>query len=305
MAKKQNTPPFLINSISEMHDVFNMPKPKHPLVSVVNHNTTPMNTRKDIHNPIYNFYMICIKKNFDGTMKYGQTFYDFKEGAVSYISPGQVFGPNEVVNPKGWLFAFHADFLAGYPLSKTIKDYGFFSYETNEALHLSEQEEAVLENIMKSVETEYQINIDKFSQDVMVAQIELLLQYSNRFYNRQFITRKPTNDTILERLENVLSAYFSNENLAEKGLPTVQFVSEQLYVSPNYLSDMLRTITGQTTQQHIHSRLIDKAKELLTTTTLSVREIAFHLGFEYPQSFNKLFKNKTKNSPLEYRKSFN
>lgn len=222
---------------------------------------------------------------------------------MTFISPNQLLLhiQGEGSSPEGISLCFHPDFLNGYPLAKTIKSYGFFSYEISEALHLSEQEEAVVENILKSIETEYQSNIDQFSQDVIIAQIELLLQYSNRFYNRQFITRKPANDDILIRLENLLTDYFNNVS----GLPTVQFISEQLNVSPNYLSDMLRSITGQTTQQHIHNKLIDKAKELLTTTNLSVSEIAYQLGFEYPQSFNKLFKNKTNISPLEYRQSFN
>ncbi|SFW67096.1 AraC-type DNA-binding protein [Chitinophaga sancti] len=200
---------------------------------------------------------------------------------------------------------FHPDFLAGYPLAKTIKNYGFFSYEVNEALHLSEKEEEILENIFKNIENEYQSNIDQFSQDVIIAHIELILQYSNRFYNRQFITRKIANNEILVRLEKLLDDYFNDDEKLVAGLPTVQQIAEHLNISPNYLSDMLRSITGQTTQHHIHEKLIEKAKELLTTSNLSISEIAYRLGFEYPQSFNKLFKKKTDISPLEFRQSFN
>ncbi|WP_245801784.1 helix-turn-helix domain-containing protein [Chitinophaga sancti] len=190
-------------------------------------------------------------------------------------------------------------------MAKTIKNYGFFSYEVNEALHLSEKEEEILENIFKNIENEYQSNIDQFSQDVIIAHIELILQYSNRFYNRQFITRKIANNEILVRLEKLLDDYFNDDEKLVAGLPTVQQIAEHLNISPNYLSDMLRSITGQTTQHHIHEKLIEKAKELLTTSNLSISEIAYRLGFEYPQSFNKLFKKKTDISPLEFRQSFN
>lgn len=304
--KKQNAP-YIINSISEQHRILGLPKPKHPMISVFGVEQLKFDELYLLKNFSLNFYCITIKKNFTGKLKYGQRYYDFDEGMLSFISPNQLLSKiKEGDTPtEGISLMFHPDFIAGYPLAKKIKNYGFFSYELNEALHLSEQEEAVVESIMKNIETEYQSSIDNFSQDVIIAQIELLLQYSNRFYNRQFITRKVANDDILIRLETLLSNYFDNEKIQESGLPTVQYISEQLNVSPNYLSDMLRTITGQTTQQHIHIKLIEKAKELLTSTTMSVSEIAYHFGFEYPQSFNKLFKNKTEVSPLEYRASFN
>jgi AraC family transcriptional activator of pobA len=254
-----------------------------------------------------NFYVVAIKKNFTGKLKYGQRYYDFDEGVLSFISPNQLLSKIQEDNAptEGISLMFHPDFIAAYPLAKKIKTYGFFSYELSEALHLSEQEEAIVESILKSIETEYQSHIDAFSQEVMITQIELLLHYCNRFYNRQFITRKVANDDILIRLENLLAGYFNDDTILKSGLPTVQSISEQLNVSPNYLSDMLRSITGQTTQQHIHNKLIEKSKELLTTTSLSVSEIAYQLGFEYPQSFNKLFKNKTALSPSEFRQSFN
>jgi AraC-like DNA-binding protein len=304
--KKQNTP-HIINSISEQHRLLGLPKPKHPMISVFGVDKFKFDEIYLLKNFSLNFYCITIKKNFTGKLKYGQRYYDFDEGMLSFISPNQLLSKiqGDDTPTEGISLMFHPDFMAGYPLAKKIKNYGFFSYELNEALHLSEQEEIVVESIMKNIEIEYQSNIDNFSQDVIIAQIELLLQYSNRFYNRQFITRKIANDDILIRLENLLSDYFTKEKTQESGLPTVQSISEQLHLSPNYLSDMLRTITGQTTQQHIHIKLIEKAQELLTTTSMPVSEIAYTLGFEYPQSFNKLFKNKTKVSPLEYRQSFN
>ena len=300
--KKEN-PILHIKSVSDLNDFFGLPKPKHPLITDFRFNDSP----KYNGSMVIGLYCIAIKKGI-GKFKYGQRNYDYDSGTMSFFSPNQVLthdvGDAETID-NGIALNFHADFLSGYALAKNIKNYGFFSYELNEALHLSEQEEATIENILGNIEREYQSNIDHFSQDVMIAQIELLLQYSNRFYNRQFITRKPANNDILMLLENLLSDYFNSNKLLKSGLPSVQFVSEQLNISPNYLSDMLRTITGQTTQQHIHNKLIDKAKELLSTTSLAVSEVAYLLGFEYPQSFNKLFKNKTNVSPLEYRQSFN
>lgn len=304
---KEQHKPYHIKSIQEEQLFWGQPKPKHPLVSIYRYyEGFKAEPTLPVHRT-FGFYAISIKKNYAGKFKYGQRYYDFDSGVMTFISPNQVltFNQGDITPTDGVTLLFHPGFLAGYPLAKTIKDYGFFSYEVSEALHLSEQEEEILDTIFKNIEREYQSNIDHFSQDVIVAQIELLLQYCNRFYNRQFITRKIANDEILIRLENLLDAHFSDEKRMVSGLPTVQSVSEQLNVSPNYLSDMLRSITGQTTQQHIHNKLIDKAKELLTTTNLSVQEIAYQLGFEYPQSFNKLFKKKTDISPLEFRQSFN
>lgn len=303
--KKENAP-YFIKSIQEQHQFWGLPKPKHPLVSVYRLEDTAVQPTLPEYYTM-GFYCIAIKKNFEGKMKYGQRYYDFDSGIMSFISINQLlsFKQGDIAPSEGIILLFHPDFIAGYPLVKTIKEYGFFAYELSEALHLSEQEEVVVENILNNIEKEYESNIDRFSQNVIISQIELLLQYCNRYYSRQFITRKPANDDILARLENLLSDYINHGSLAEKGLPTVNYISEQLNVSPNYLSDMLRTITGQTTQQHIHKKLIEKAQELLITTPLTVSEIAYQLGFEYPQSFNKLFKNKINLSPSEYRQSFN
>lgn len=215
---------------------------------------------------------------------------------VQYNAPGSpevAARVLELLKGAGFVLFFHPDFLRGYSLGKKIKEYGFFSYALNEALHLSEKEEKMVETIMKNIEQEYRSGIDKFSQDVMTLHIELLLNYSNRFYDRQFITRKNANNDLLTRLEELLNDYFSGEKVAAK-----------LNVSPNYLSDMLRSLTGQSTQQHIHDKLIEKAKEILTATSSPIGEIAGKLGFETAQSFSKLFKNKTDLSPLEYRNSF-
>ncbi|WP_317169603.1 helix-turn-helix domain-containing protein [Mucilaginibacter humi] len=224
-----------------------------------------------------------------------------------FIAPKQVFSfdADQDFKSSGWMLLVHPDFLWGTPLAKTIKHYDFFSYATNEALFLSEKEEATIAGIAQLIKQEYHANIDKFSQGLIVAQIELLLQYCDRFYNRQFITRKISSNQILSRVEEMLDGYFNGDNLVKKGLPTVQFIAESLNISPTYLSALLKALTGQSTQQHIHDRLIEKAKEKLSVTGLSISEIAYELGFEHPPSFSKLFKSKTNLSPLEFRASFN
>ena len=296
----------IVNSISEIHQQMGLPKPKHPLISVIQYADA---TNEPVPRPekfLTNFYMVCIKKDYQGTFKYGQQYYDFSEGAMTFIAPKQViFEENADENPQGTLLLFHPDLIQGYSLAKKIHDYGFFTYEANEALHLSEGEEAMIEGVMNSIAGEYQSPVDTFSQDVIISQLELLLNYSNRFYHRQFITRHQASKGLLAEVETLLNGWFQSEQLIETGVPTVQEVAQHLNMSPNYLSDMLRTLTGQTTQQHIHNALIEKAKEQLSTTALPISEIAYQLGFEYSQSFSKLFKNKTDVSPSEFRASFN
>ena len=225
------------------------------------------------------------------------------------MSPGQVLRidveKDKELKHSGWLLLVHPDFLWGTSLANTIHKYEYFSYAVNEALHLSEKEEAMIINIMQNIEHEYHTNIDQFSQNLVIAQLEVLLTYAERFYHRQFITRKVTNHQILDRLENILTEYFNGDALSKKGLPTVGFLAESLNLSPTYLSGLLKALTGQSPQQHLHHKLMEKAKEKLSTTALSVSEIAYELGFEHPQSFSKLFKTKTKLSPLEFRQSFN
>jgi AraC family transcriptional activator of pobA len=301
--KKATTTAYNIESITDLHRVLGLPKPLHPLVSVINLTNVDCHIDDNLKSMVYNFYSICTKNDFTGKMKYGQNYYDFDNGIMTFFSPGQVISTEgSDIKVNGLWLVFHPDFVRTYPLGKSIKDMGFFSYAVNEALHLSETEENMLNGIMQNIEQEYKQPIDNFSQDVIVAHIELLLSYSNRFYNRQFITRKSVNSDLLVKLDGVLDAYFNN---TPSGLPTVKYIAEALHVSPSYLSDMLRSLTGQNAQQHIHHKLIEKAKDVLSTTQLSVSEIAYQLGFEYPQSFSKLFKIKTDVSPLEYRKLFN
>ena len=302
--KKEENGIRLIESISELHRHLELPQPQHPLITVLHLEELkpmPEAVPKKIN---YNFYQVCMKKNFAGKLKYGQQYYDFDNGVLSFIAPGQILS-TEGVATEGVVLLVHPDLLQGYPLGKTIKDYGFFSYELSEALFVSDKEQQLLEIIISNIEQEFSANIDVHSQGIIITQLELLLNYANRFYNRQFITRKKVNNDLLTRLEALLLVYFNSNQAVESGLPTVEFIASQLNMSPHYLSDLLRTMTGQNAQQHIQNKLIEKAKEFLSTTTLSVGEIAYQLGFQYPQSFNKLFKNKTNVSPLQFRESFN
>jgi AraC-like DNA-binding protein len=287
-----------------------LPPPEHPLISVVDYARVAAAKQNNPALPIVaDYYSISVKRGLSGKMHYGQQEYDFDEGVMYFLAPKQVLqaspvaGPN--ARPSGWILLVHPDFLWNTTLAKTIKKYEFFDYSVNEALFLSEKEEMILKNIIENIQQEYHSNTDKFSQNIIISQIETLLNYAERFYQRQFITRKISNHKILTRLENLLTDYFNNDNLVTKGLPTVQYVADILNVSPNYLSGVLKTTTGQSTQQHIHDKLIEKAKEKLSITDLSVSEIAYELGFEHPQSFSKFFKTKTHLSPLEFRQSFN
>jgi len=302
-----NIQPHRIKTITEFHQFRGLPKPEHPLISVVNFDDFKRFQDNEPKSLINNFYSIALKRSINAKMKYGQQEYDFDEGVMILIAPGQVFAivADKEIQHSGWMLLVHPDFLWNTPLAQKIKQYEYFSYAVNEALFLSDKEETKIISMMQNIEQEYQSNIDKFSQDVIIAQLELLLTYTERFYHRQFLTRKITNHKILDRLENILSEYFNNDSLAKKGLPSVQYIAETLNVSPNYLSGLLKVLTGLSTQQHIHEKLIEKAKEKLSTTDLSVSEIAFELGFEHSQSFSKLFKSKINLSPLEFRQSFN
>lgn len=303
----KNGQPYKLDTISAYHQFMGLPKPEHPLVSVIKFDTLNYPVNDAPITLVNNFYSIALKRNFAGKLKYGQQTYDFDEGMMVFMAPGQVltFDTDAESIHAGWLLLIHPDFLWNTPLAKTIRQYDFFSYAVHEALHLSDKEESMMTGIMQQIAQEYHANIDQFSQPVILAQLELLLTYSDRFYHRQFITRKITNHHLLSRLEDLLTDYFNSDALAQNGPPTVQHVADSLNVSPNYLSVLLTVLTGQSTQQHIHDKLIAIAKEKLSTTNLSISEIAYALGFEHSQSFSKLFKTKTALSPVAFRSSFN
>jgi AraC family transcriptional regulator, transcriptional activator of pobA len=302
--------PVRVKTISEFHRLRGLPQPEHPLISVIEHAALKYSPDENSLTGIFGFYSVSIKRGVVGKLKYGQQEYDFDEGIMYFTAPNQLFrvevnSDEKTTKPSGWILLIHPDFLWNSPLSKKIQQYEYFGYSVNEALFLSEKEEAIINNIIDNIRQEYHSNIDKHSQSIIISQLETLFNYSDRFYQRQFITRKISNHQILERLEDLLTGYFNSDDLAAKGLPTVQFVAETLHVSTSYLSSLLKVLTGQSTQQHIHDKLIEKAKEKLSTTELSVSEIAYELGFEHSQSFNRLFKSKTSLSPLEFRHSFN
>lgn len=298
-----------IKTISEFHQQRGLPKPEHPLISVVDYSEVQRPADISEINWVLDFYQISLKHGMNGNIKYGQQEYDFNEGVMFFISPNQVFRieaeEKTATQKSGWMLLIHPDFLWNTSLAKKIKQYDFFDYSVNEALFLSEKEEKTLNIITDSIRQEYHANIDKFSQNIIISHIETLLNYSERFYERQFITRKITNHKMLDRLEEFLNNYFYSDDLTSRGLPSVQLIAAELNVSPNYLSRLLKTLMGQSTQQFIQDKVIEKAKEKLSTTNLSISEIAYGLGFEHPQSFSKLFKNKTRLSPLQFRASFN
>lgn len=256
---------------------------------------------------IRNFYTISLKKNVQVKFWYGQQEIDFTKGVLHFMLPKQVISVDASIERSrhsGWVLLIHPDFLWNTPLAQKIRQYEYFSYNVNEALHLSDEEETIIANIFESIAGEYKRGVDTHSRDIILAQIELILAYGERFYQRQFITRKKDNHRILVQLESIISEYCKNNDLSEEGMPTVQFIAGALHISPGYLSRLLRATTGQTTQQFLQDKLLDRAKEMLSTTNLSVAEIAYELGFRHPQSFNKAFKLKEKQTPLAFRQSF-
>ena len=282
-----------------------LPMPTHPLAAMMNYNQVAFGGEYVGQSILIDFYKVSFKKNFRGQVRYGQGYYDFEEGGLAFLSPNQlVTMSGEESSYEGYALYFHPDLIRNYQLGKNIQQYSFFSYAVSEALFLSDKEKVVIAGLFESIANELENSIDHFSQDILVSQIELLLNYSNRFYNRQFITRKVVYNDLIGKLDAWLSDRFDSGKSSLTGLPSVQEVSDYLNVSPRYLTDMLKSLTGKNTQQHIHDKLIENAKNILSTGKLNISEIAYHLGFEHPQSFNRLFKRSTNLSPGEFRQSF-
>lgn len=296
-----------IESIQKYHRILGSRLLKHPLMSIARFEDLPVFQVREKVRFTLGFYTISLKKNYECKSIYGQTTYDFDEGLMGFTTPKQVSSvdKNFVSPTSGWLLLIHPDFLKNYPLARKIKTYDYFHYAVNEALILSTEEEKSIEDIFKSIHIEYTRPIDSFSQEVLISQIDLLLTFCNRFYHRQFITRRTPNSDLLSKFELLIDDYFAQGKALSNGLPNVGYFAEKLYLSSKYLSDLLVSLTGQTTQQHIHDKLIENAKEKLATTNHTVSEIAYELGFGHSQSFSKLFKIKTSLSPLEFRKTFN
>jgi AraC-like DNA-binding protein len=302
---------FNIESVSQLKNFLGSSEIQHPLVTIIDFSKIEDFTEKLAEKFTTELYAIVLKGQYYGTLKYGRGTYDFQEGTLVFMAPKQVISADDEeiekdVKPAphivmNWGIFFHPDLLRGTILSKKIKEYSFFSYESNEALHLSNKEKQMLTDIVLKIEFELSENIDSHSQNLIVSNIELLLNYCVRYYDRQFITRKISNKGILSRFENLLSAYFQSEDIQTNGLPSVRYCAENLNLSPNYLGDLLKKETGKNAQEHIHFYLIEEAKNRLMLSTKTVSEIAFELGFNYPQYFSKMFKNKTGLTPVEYR----
>jgi len=301
---KVKSPPAIFKSISAFMRELGMPKPLHPLVALVKYDNNEVSRENAGRSFLLDFYKISFKEDFGGQVKYGQGHYDFEEGGLAFLAPNQLItmSTEESCYEDGYTLCFHADLIRNYQLGKNIQQYGFFAYAVKEALFLSYKEKKVLVGLFENIAAELEGNTDTFSQDVLVSQIELLLNYSNRFYNRQFLTRKALHHDLISQMDTYLAGRFEQQF---GGIPTVLEVAEHLHVSARYLTDMLKSLTGQSAQQLIHDRLVEKAKMILSSTRLTIAEIAYQLGFEHPQSFNKLFKRYADVSPNVFRKSFN
>lgn len=294
-----------LESISQLNALFQQLPPKHPLISVVDFSKMEKHEKVEEVKLTCGFYSILFKNHCANRMRYGKEYYDFQEGTLICIAPNQIItienDDSSTNDIDGWGLFFHPDIIRGSSLGNKMKDYTFFSYEVNEALHLSDKEKETLSDCINKLENELTENIDKHSQTLINSNIELLLNYCNRYYDRQFITRKKANTDLLIRFENIISNYFNTNELQNKGLPSVKYFAELLFLSPNYLSDLLKKETGKNAQEHIHYFLVEEAKNILMSSDKSVSEIAYSLGFEYPQYFSKLFKQKTGFTPVEYR----
>ena len=293
---------YKVQTIGQLHEIAGFEKPKHPLVTVIDYSKVDLNKGPGSGSFICSFYSVNYKKHCD--FIYGRQAFDHQEGTLLCTAPEQIITFNrkkETKSTEGWGLYFHPELIRKSPLGKRINDYSFFSYAENEALHLSEQEEQILLSLLRQMENEYNTNIDHYSHDLIISNIELLLNYCRRFYGRQFITRTNHNKDVIIRFEEFIIEYFNSDKLKENGIPTVKYCAEAMNLSPNYFSDLLKSETGKNTQEHIHYHLLEKAKNILISSDKSINEIAYQLGFEYPQNFSKLFKKKVGISPTLYR----
>lgn len=273
---------------------------QHPLVSVVDLSQCKPMQFRCIN---YGMYCIFLKNVHCGPLRYGINYYDYQDGTIVAVAPGQVFGveSDEVIQPKGWALVFHPDLIYGTELGRTIKEYSFFSYDANEALHISEKEREIIEGCFRNIRTELSREIDRHTNKVVARSIALMLDYCMRFYDRQFLTRHKANSDVLTRFENLLDEYFESGKSRLEGLPSVSYCADKVFLSPNYFGDLVRKETGKTAQEYIQLKVIAFAKLRLLDSQLSVTEIADELGFKYPTHFTRLFKKIAGVSPSEYR----
>ncbi len=298
-----------INSVTEVHDFFGLEKPKHPLISVLRVNKNLQEIEIEKFKYSIGLFQISLKDSCAFTISnYGRNSYDFEEGSMIFTAPNQVLEfEKQNVNKEdtGWTIIFHPDLIRKSELGKNIDNFSFFSYASNEALHISDEERKTVSEITQKIENEFSGIIDSHSQTLLVSNLELLLNYCVRFYDRQFYTRTNLNKDITSQFEQVLKTYYNSNTQLELGIPTVQYCGEIMNMSPKYLSDLLKKETGSGTQDHIHKYIIEKAKNKLLNSKESASEIAYNLGFEYPQYFSKIFKKKTTMSPKEFRLNLN
>ena len=293
-----------IESISQVHDFFQLAKPKHPLVSVLPITDEMTNYDYGNYSYTFGFYQISFKKGISGSLTYGRSSYDFQEGTMVFMKPNQVIkieNNQEYQGASGWTLLFHPDLIRKSELGKIINSYSFFSYETNEALHLSDTENKSLTELVSKIEKEYNQNIDKHSQELIIANIDLLLKYCKRYYDRQFFTRTNINKDLVTTFENILNDYFSSLKARDLGVLTVSYCAKEMNMSPNYLGDLIRNETGISAKEYIQNFLIENAKTKILSSTEPISQIAYDFGFEYPQSFNKIFKAKTGITPTAFR----
>jgi AraC-like DNA-binding protein len=292
-----------IKSISQLHSLLGFGKPKHPLISLIDASKLNVQQNEVGIKISYDFYMISLKDKSCG-VEYGRKSFDFEEGVMVFSAPGQVYSPTKVIKQgdiHGWMLYFHPDLIRNTHLGNQIDDYSFFNYEVFEALHLSEEEEKTINTSVSNIKNEYEQRIDNHSQRVIVSNIELLLNYCLRFYERQFNTRTNQNKDIISQFEKELKKYFDTNQHLEDGLPSIQYFANKAHFSQHYFSDLLKKETGRSTKDHINDFVIEKAKNLLLGSEQSISEIAYDLGFNYPHYFTRLFKAKTGHTPLEYR----
>ncbi len=293
-----------IETISQVHEIFGIGSPRHPLVSVLQIDDKIANFDYGDATYVFDFYQVSLKMGMSGSLHYGRNSYDFQEGTMLFTKPKQTLqieNNSEFLNASGWTLMFHPDLIRKSELGKIIDSFSFFSYNTHEALHLSEDERLTLTELIQKIEREYNQNIDKHSQELIIANIELLMKYCMRYYDRQFYTRTNMNKDILTKFEELVRNYYNSDKPLELGVLSVNHCAKELNMSPNYLGDMLKSETGKNAKDHITEYLIEKAKTQIVGSNESISEIAYSLGFEYAQNFNKLFKAKTGMSPTAYR----
>lgn len=288
------------NTISE-YNAFNNHETLHPLVSVIDFSKAKMRKGSRMN---FGLYCIFLKDVVCGDLKYGRNTYDYQEGTLVFVSPGQILdvaNKTDFYQPVGHGLVFHPDLVHGTSLGKSIGEYSFFSYKTNEALHLSARERQLVFDCFAKIQAELDQSIDKHSKRLIASNIELFLNYCERFYDRQFITRENANRGILERFEELLNGYFSSDRPIQIGLPSVAYCADELHLSPNYFGDLIKKETGKSAQEYIQNKIIDVAKDRVFDVNKTINEIAYELGFKYPQHFSRLFKQRVGSTPNEYR----